>query len=298
MEHYEDRRDVLNVNVEVVLDARATLAEGPIWDSRVACLRWLDIPVCQVHEFDPATGKDEYFTAAERVGSVAARRAGGLVLATESGFVTCGVDGSQPTLVHRVDTDPPGGRLNDGKADRWGRFWAGTMMAGTPKAGALYRLDPDGSLHTMVTGVSVSNGLGWSPDGSKMYYVDTPTGGVDVFDHDPETRAVSRRRRLIDITRGRPDGLTVDADGCIWVGLFNGWAIQRITPDGRCDMTIEVPAQYVTSCGFGGNDLATLYITTGRRQLTATELADQPHAGAIFALDPGVKGQQPQEWWG
>jgi sugar lactone lactonase YvrE len=284
------------VIVDVVLDARARLAEGPLWDSRAACLRWVDITRGQVHRFDPAAGTDTWFEVGEDVGTVAVRESGGLVLATTSGLHTCADDGSERTLLHEVATDPPGGRFNDGKADPWGRFWAGTMLDGQDGAAGFYRLDPDGSLHQILTGVSCSNGLGWSPDGATMYYIDTKIGGVDAFDHDPATGAVTGRRRFVDIDRGWPDGLTVDADGAVWVALWDGWGLRRFAPDGRLLATVEVPAQRVTSCAFGGPDLSMLYVTTARAGLRSFD--DQPHAGALFACTPGVGGLPPGAWAG
>jgi sugar lactone lactonase YvrE len=276
------------VIVQVALAARAQLGEGPVWDSRSSTLRWVDIERGQVHRFDPAAGTDTFFEVGEDVGSVAVRAAGGLVLATRSGLYTCLDDGGRHTLLHSVSSD---GRFNDGKADPWGRFWAGTYVDGPH--GALYRLDPDHSLHTIVTGVTCSNGMGWSPDGAIMYYIDTPTGGVDAFDHDPSSGAVTNRRRLIDIDRGWPDGMTVDADGCLWVALWGGWGVQRHAPDGRLLATVDVPAKQVTSCAFGGD---TLYITTARVGLS--DFGDQPEAGALFACDPGVAGLPAGEWAG
>ncbi|TDD20437.1 SMP-30/gluconolactonase/LRE family protein [Nonomuraea diastatica] len=275
----------------LMLDARATVAESPVWDPERQRLWWADIPAGRVHLFSPATGEDMSFEAGEAVGAVAVRRDGGLLLATATGIIGCAADGSARTVLHEVDTDPPGGRFNDGKADPWGRFWAGTLLTGIRGAGALYRLDPDGTLHTMLTGVSVSNGLGWSPDGRTFYYADSPTGGVDTFDHDPETGALTNRRRLIDIDRGRPDGLTTDAEGCLWVALWEGGAVQRFTPEGRLVKTIEIPARKVTSCSFGGLDLDTLYVTTARVGLSEAELREQPHAGGIFAIAAGTRGQ-------
>lgn len=287
---------VLGVFVDVVLAAGARLAEGPLWDPKVSVLRWVDIYRGQVHSFDPVSGADTFFEVGEDVGTVAVRASGGLVLATTGGLSTCADDGTDRVVLHEVGTDPPGGRFNDGKADPWGRFWAGTMLDEPHGAGAFYRLDPDGSLHRMLTGVTCSNGLGWSPDGATMYYVDTQTGGVDMFDHDPTTGALSDRRRLVDIDRGWPDGLTVDADGCLWVALWDGWGLQRFAPDGRLLSTVEVPAQRVTSCAFGGASLSTLYITTARAGLR--DFADQPAAGSLFACDPGVAGMPPGEWAG
>lgn len=286
------------VKVDVVLEAGARLGEGPLWDPRESVLRWVDILPGLVHRFDPESGEDTSFEVDEPVGTVAARSGGGLVLATRSGISTSEVDGSAPTRLHEVATDPAGGRFNDGKADRWGRFWAGTMLEGTRGAGAFYRLDADGSLHTVLTDVSVSNGMGWSPDGRTMYYVDTPTGGVDAFDHDPDTGEVTNRRRLVEIERGWPDGMTVDAEGNLWVALWDGWAVRRYTPEGRLTHTVELPAQRVTSCAFGGPDLSTLYLTSAREGLPEAVLANQPQAGSLFAIEAGVSGQEPGEWAG
>jgi sugar lactone lactonase YvrE len=233
---------------------------------------------------------DTFFEVGEDVGTVAVRAAGGLVLATASGLYTCLDDGGRRTLLHEVHT---GGRFNDGKADPWGRFWAGTYLDRPRGSSALYRLDPDHSLHTVATGVTCSNGIGWAPDGTTMYYIDTQTGGVDVFDHDPSSGAVTGRRRLIDVDRGWPDGMTVDVDGCLWVALWDGWGVRRYAPDGRLLTTVEVPAQRVTSCAFGG---ATLYITTARTGLT--DFGDQPGAGSVFACEPGVSGLPAGEWAG
>jgi sugar lactone lactonase YvrE len=284
----------LIVDVDVVLPARAKLGEGPVWDAHEGVLRWVDIVPGLVHRLDPATGEDTAFEFGEQVGTVAVRASGGLVLATESGIWTCANDGTGRRRPHEVDTDPPGGRFNDGKADPWGRFWAGTMLDGTAGAAALYRLDPDGSLHRAVTGVSVSNGLAWSPDGTTMYYADTPTHGADAFDHDPETGALTNRRRLVDVDRGWPDGLTVDAEGFLWVALWDGWGVRRYAPDGRLVETVDVPAQRVTSYAFGGPGLSTLYLTSATIGLSGVA---EP-AGAVFACDPGVSGQPPGEWAG
>lgn len=284
------------MDAEVVLDARAELGEGPVWDSREGVLRWVDIVPGLVHRFDPATGADTAFAFGEEVGTVAARADGGLVLGTRTGVWTCAADGSDRVHRHRIDTDPPGGRCNDGKADPWGRFWVGTMFEGTPGASALYRLGPGAAPVPVVTGVSVSNGLGWSPDGATMYFTDTETGGVDAFDHDPETGRIGRRRRFAEIDRGRPDGLTVDAEGGVWVALWGGWGVRHHAPDGRLVATLDLPVAQVTSCAFGGPDLATLYITSA-----ATGLSDpdgQAHAGSLFACVPGVSGRPAGEWAG
>jgi sugar lactone lactonase YvrE len=183
--------------------------------------------------------------------------------------------------------------MNDGKCDRAGRFWAGTMaMKEGPGAGSLYRLDTDHSVHTMVTGVTISNGLCWSLDDKQMYYIDTPLGRVDVFDFDAPSGAIKNRRTLFEIPKenGAPDGMTIDEDGCLWVAHWGGGAVRRYTTKGVVDQTIELPASRVTSCMFGGSDLRDLYITTASIGLTPEQQREQPHAGGIFVSRTGVTG--------
>jgi sugar lactone lactonase YvrE len=180
--------------------------------------------------------------------------------------------------------------MNDGACDSRGRFWAGTMhLDCVTCAGSLYRLDVTGEVHVMCRDVTISNGIAWSPDDSLMYYVDTPTLGIDAFDYEPETGAIAGRRRIATIEdgAGSPDGLVVDAEGCIWVALWEGWALRRYGPDGTHLATVEVPASRVTKPAFGGESLTDLYITTARPEEPD---AAQPHAGGLFLARPGVRG--------
>jgi sugar lactone lactonase YvrE len=184
-------------------------------------------------------------------------------------------------------------RLNDGGCDPAGRLWFGSMATdGQLRRASLYTLGIDYSLTRTLAPVSISNGLGWSPDGRTMYYVDTPTRRVDVFPFDPEAGALGRRRTLATIpsSDGKPDGLTVDADGNVWVALWGGAAVQRLTPAGRPTGRIELPTRNVTSCCFGGPGFEVLYITTARRGLSAQQLAAEPTAGSLFACRPGARG--------
>ena len=192
----------------------------------------------------------------------------------------------------RADT-----RFNDGKCDPQGRFWCGTFHDyPDPKqrqpVAALYRLEPDLRYHKVVDGVRGSNGIGWSPDGRTMYYTDTPTFRIDAFDFDPETGSVANRRVFARVSEGvgRPDGLTVDAEGFVWSAHFDGWRITRYTPSGSVDGTLHMPVQHVTSCAFGGPDLRTLYITSATEDLSPEQLKQQPFAGGVFAYRPGVTG--------
>ena len=276
---------------ELVLDARALLGEGPVWDAAASVLYWVDIDRCLVHRFDPATGEDETMDAVEPAGAVVPRAAGGLALARKSGFAFVERWGAPPRTIAAVETDRLDTRMNDGACDRRGRFWAGTMETSLATGkGSLYRLERDGSVTRVLADVTCSNGIGWSLDDRTMFYVDTGKGAVDAFDFDLESGAISRRRRVVEVDRadGLPDGLVVDAEGCLWVALWEGWAVHRYAPDGTLLGAVEMPAARLTKCAFGGPALDELYVTTA-----APDEPDprQPHAGGIFLARPGVAGQ-------
>ncbi len=191
--------------------------------------------------------------------------------------------------------------MNDGKVDPSGRFWAGSMAKDERAgAGTLYRLDPDRSVTPMVDGLTIPNGLDWSADGRTMFYIDTTTNRVDAFDYDDAAGTIAGRRPavLVDPGRGFPDGMTLDAEGFLWVALFDGWGVHRYAPDGRLDRRIEVPAAQVTSVAFGGRDYDELYITTGQEGFPAGGLPGQPHAGGVFRCRPGVRGRPPNRFGG
>ncbi len=285
------------LQVELALDAHARLGEGPIWDAAACRLVWVDIHAEAVHLYDPATGKDRAVQAGQHVGAVAVRAKGGLILAARDGFILLDPETGAVAPFADVDRANSGMRLNDGKCDAAGRFWAGTMAYSfTPGAGSLYRLDPDGRVSTMLGGVTVSNGLGWSPDNRLMYYIDTPTRSVDAFDFDLASGTIANRRRVVEIAResgGVPDGMCVDAEGCLWVAVVRSGALHRYTPDGALDCIVALPTSGVTSCCFGGADLGDLYITTAAELVPEEQRPSQPHAGGLFVCRPGVRGQQP-----
>jgi sugar lactone lactonase YvrE len=279
--------------LEPVVDRRALLAEGPVWDARRGALLWVDILRGEIHRYD---GEDRVIAVLpDPVGAVAVRAAGGLVAATGMGVAL--LDGAAPEWIATVGR---GDRFNEAKCDPAGRLWAGTLTNAQRRgAAALYRLG-GGTIEPVLEDVTLSNGIGWSPDGGTMYYVDTPTETVDAFDFDPATGAVSGRRRFVDLhdVPGRPDGLTVDADGAVWVAMARGWAVRRFLADGTPDLVVDVPAYKVTSCTFGGDDLGELYVTTACFGLDERELAAQPHAGAVFRCRPGVTGLPAAEYAG
>ena len=277
---------------EIAIDSRATLGEGPVWDEQRQLLLWLDILPGLVHRFDPATGSDDVFRVGKPVGSAGLRRSGGLVLAVEDGFALLDKDWQQ--VGQAVVKHPgPRARFNEGKCDPAGRFLAGTMAYDlTPGAGSLYRLDPDLTVTKLLDGVTISNGLAWSANGTTMYYIDSPTQGVDAFDYDPGTGRLANQRRIVDIpaAAGLPDGMTIDAEGCLWVALYGGAAVHRYTPEGRLDTTLSFPATNITCPVFGGPGLGLLYVTSARDGLDERQLAAQPHAGAVFTADVGAQG--------
>jgi sugar lactone lactonase YvrE len=287
--------------VDVAVDAGAELGEGPVWDQGAARLIWVDILGNVVHRFDPATGKDVTLDVGRRVGAAALREQGGLVLAVEDGFALVDRGWTGVELVAPVGADDPAIRFNDGKADPDGRFWAGTLAYdGSVGAASLYRLGPDRRVEEILSAVTISNGLAWSSDRRTMYFIDSPTQGVDAFDYHPESGSIENRRRVIDLPEadGMPDGMTIDAEGCLWVALWGGWSVRRYRTDGRLDRVVELPTAHVTSCTFGGPDLQDLYVTSARDGLTEDDVARQRYAGAVFRCATGVAGTLPDRFAG
>jgi sugar lactone lactonase YvrE len=278
---------------ELHVDGRAILGEGPVWDERIGRVLWVDIEGRRLHGTDPRDGATSSFEMPEAIGICVPRLSGGYVAALESGFYAVADDGQVEPLV-RVDTRTDGLRFNDGACDPQGRFWAGTMAwdhESHPAAGSLYRLDADLNLTRVLENVTISNGLGWSPDGTTMYYVDTPTMRIDAFDFDPQTGTPSRRRKFARLKGpGRPDGICVDVDGAVWVATWPGWSVERYLPDGSLDAVIPLPVAQVSSCVFGGPGLDQLFITTASVGLSAADLDAQPLAGGLFRANPGVHG--------
>jgi sugar lactone lactonase YvrE len=273
---------------DVVLDAGADLAEGPVWTGD--SLWWVDLEMGRVHHTDPATGSDEVIEVGEPVGAVIPRVGGGAVLGMRDGVALWDADGREERRIP-IEADDDESRMNDAACDPIGRLFTGTMTHDHRRS-ALYRVDPDRTVTTVVTGIGISNGLGWSPDGARMYYVDTPTQRVDVMTYDVDTGAVGERQPLVRIADGEgyPDGMTVDADGHLWVAFWDGGCVRRYDPHGRLVRTVPLPVDRVTSCTFGGRHLDRLYVTTASTGLDDARLAAQPLAGSILAVDPGCRG--------
>jgi sugar lactone lactonase YvrE len=268
---------------EVTVLARATalVGEGPVWNAAAEVIHWVDIPVGAIHTTDPHTGNTRTVWLPTTVGAVAMRSRGGFVAATGSGFCTLDEQGA---VERSWDVLPPGIRMNDAKCDPWGRFWAGSTELGfAPGHGALHVLDADGTVSTVLTGLTQPNGLGWSPDGTSLYLVDSRQRLILAFDVDATKARLSGRRIFADLTGypGLPDGLCVDADGCLWICMWGGGILLRLDAAGRPFGTVRVPVAQPSSCTFVGAGLDTLCVTTAREGLTpAADSAD----GSLLAV--------------
>lgn len=283
--------------VEVAQHAEASLGEGPAWDESRELLIWVDITNRRVHQWNPATGRDEVIAVDRFVGAAVPWKRGHIALAVADGFGDLdSTTGSFAMLGPLTPTDKPS-RMNDAKCDGAGRYWGGTIALDlSPGAGKLYRLDLEGSVDVMLDGLHISNGLGWSPDNRVMYLIDSFAYTLYAFDFDLESGSIADRRPLIEVPEadGVMDGMTVDGEGCLWVAIFGGSEVRRYKPDGELIDRIAMPVTHPTSCVFGGLDLADLYITSARQDVNGpmdeAQLTKQPLAGSVFHLRPGVIG--------
>ena len=276
-----------------VLDARARTGESPVWVPEEQALYWSDIPGRTLNRFDPATGANRVWPMPEEVGSFALREGGGLVAALRSGVAFIALDRGRIEPLVDPEADRPENRFNDGRCDRQGRFWAGTMNEPRDaRSGALYRLDPDLRHHRVADDVMVANGLAFSPDDRVMYWSDSRALTIWAFDFDAASGEVANRRIFARLAphQGGPDGAAVDAEGGYWSACYRGSRVMRFRPDGTIERKIRLPVSRVTMCAFGGPDLRTLYITSARGGLSASELEREPQAGGIFALAVDVQG--------
>lgn len=279
-------------DVKPVTEVRATLGEGAIWYEDL--LYWVDIIERCLYVYDPGTDRHRRIDLPQMVGTVVPRRRGGLVAALANGFAFLDPQSARLTPITDPEADKPDNRFNDGKCDPAGRFWAGTMeIHGHPGLGALYVLHPDGKVERKLDGVSISNGIVWSHDRSRMYYIDTPTHQVAVFDYDADSGEIRNRRVAVEIDRaeGAPDGMTIDAQGNLWIALWDGGAVVCHDPHtGKRIEKVSLPVSRVTSCAFGGDELADLYITSAKVGLDEEQRKRQPLAGGTFVTRVGVRG--------
>lgn len=283
--------------ITCVLDSKSLLGESTYWDPKAEVLWWVDIWGPSIHRYDPRNGQNRTWTAPEYLGCIAVREKGGLVVSMVSGFYFFDPDSGSFDPIVDPESDMPDTRFNDGKTDRQGRFWSGSMFESEGKEpsriAALYRLDPDLSVHRMVDGIGCSNGLAWSPDGGTMYYTDSHTNLVWAWDFDPQTGAVANRRVFVDLSEEGyiVDGTTVDEAGNYWLTVPFKGKVLAYDPEGRLVTSIDMPVDLPTCCEFGGPNLDTLYVTSGTIRRPPEDLKDQPLAGGLFAISGlGVRG--------
>ncbi len=284
------------------MDCVCELGEGPVWDATNQQILWLDIKRGIIHSYNRNSVTHNSFSVGEMIGSIVPRRNGGFIAGLESGIAF--IDIEKNFVQHIVNPEEGiGNRFNDGKCDAAGRFWAGTMsLKEEDNKGNLYVMETDLSLKKKIENVTISNGLAWNADNSVMYYINTPTNYVFAFDYDIETGNISNQRVVIDLTheQGYADGMTIDEEGMLWIAFYGGWRVDRYDPStGKLLQQIELPAENVTCCTFGGPDLDDLYITTATQGMSEQQLKEQPDAGKLFVVENiSVKGMLPQKFKG
>lgn len=292
----------MSQSIELAVGAKATLGEGPCWDSEKKLLYWVDIMEKKVHIHDPRTGRNRAMNVGQHVGAAVLRKSGGMILATQQGFHALDLESGQLTPMVDPESHLEHNRFNDGKCDAAGRFWAGTMgFTVSGPVGSLYSLETDGTVRAHLHDISCSNGIAWSPDNRTMYYIDTPTKQVAAFDYNLQTGDMSNKRTAVTIPdgEGAPDGMTIDSEGMLWVAHWGGHQVSRWNPHtGERIDSIPIPAAQVTSCVFGGEDLDVLYITTARVGLDDEALEKLPQSGGVFKYKTKVKGSPTYKYNG
>jgi sugar lactone lactonase YvrE len=289
---------------ESIVASQSKLGEGPLWSTTEQALYWVDIHRQRVERYHPASGQHKVYQFDLAVTALGLRERGGFVAATARGLGVMQLSESTLKILAHPEADKPHNRFNDGAVDPQGRFWAGTMYEGPetkePAEGCLYRLDIDSSVHVMQPGLTISNGLGWSPDVKTMYLTDTLRRLIYAYDYDAKSGAIENRRVFIDSSQeaGYPDGLTVDSEGCIWSCRWSGWRVTRYDPAGKAEREIKLPVECPTSCAFGGSELHDLYITTAWTALSEEQRKDQPMSGDVFCLHTAVQGRAPWQFAG
>lgn len=280
------------MNIKIAVPSYDVLGEGPIWNPKENALYWVDIERKLLQRWDIEKNEREFWELHTNIGSFALRVSGGTVVAMRDGLSFLDLRTGTLTSIYDPEADKLFTRFNDGKCDRQGRFWVGTMDEEAPnKRAALYRFDPDGTCHKMIDRVGISNGLGWSPDNNIFYHTDSRDHTIYAYDFDPHKGLISNRKIFCQTPSDYvPDGLAVDAAGYIWSAKWDGWKVTRYDPLGRIDLEIPLPIQRPTSCVFGGKNLDKLFITSARIGLEAEILAEQPLAGNVFVVQTEVSG--------
>ncbi len=283
------------MKVACVADTKCILGEGPVWDERAQVLYWVDIKAPAIWRLDPATGTTTSWPMPHRIGAIALRENGGLIAAMKPGIAFVDLDADKVEIIARPEPGMPDNRLNDGACDAMGRFWAGSMDdTETNPTGHLYRINADRSIARFEAGFVVTNGIRWSNDNKRMYFVDSVARTIWSYDFDLASGTPGPRRVFAQLTEaeGYPDGLCVDAQDHVWGAHWAGSRLTRYRPDGTKERTIAIPAPNVTCCCFGGANLDTLYVTTARIGLSDDDLNAAPKTGGVFAVTGlGIKGR-------
>ena len=273
---------------------KARLGEGAFWNHKTQELYWVDIEDQMLHIYNPQTKTNRSLPTPSKIGTVVPKNTNETIVALQDGIYTMNLKSGDVVLLSDIESGLTENRFNDGKCDPSGRLWVGSMALNMQSYRAnLYMVDTTGNAQLKIDSVTISNGIAWSSDQKTMYYIDTPTGMIRAFDFDNEIGAISNERVVVTVpdSMGFPDGMAIDSDDMLWVGMWNGNAVIRYNPQtGKVISKIEVPAHNVTACAFGGKNLDTLYITTASIDMTEEEKAAYPLAGSLFKADPGVKG--------
>ena len=278
---------------DCIVNTRDSLGESPLWDPVTERLFWVDINRCLIHQLDPRTGEITNWPCKTEPGCLGRADSGRLVAGLRDGFYFFSPATGEFERITDPEPGKPENRVNDGKVDRAGRFWAGTMRDPNPDepCGALYKLEGQTALQ-MLDGIQIPNSLCWSPDNQTLYFSDTRARMIWGFDFNLASGELTNRRLFVDLQGqlGRPDGATVDTEGYLWSAEYGGGRVVRYTPDGTVDKVVNLPVANVTCPTFGGTDYKTLFITTASQRLTENELAEQPLAGGLFSLKVTVAG--------
>lgn len=279
---------------ELELDITAKLGEGAVWNHRSQELYWVDIIDKQLHIYNPSTKENKSYSMPSAISTVVPYSTREAIVALVDGIYKVELQTGALSVLSDVESEMTWNRFNDGKCDPNGNFWVGSMHydQSEPLA-SVYKVEENGSTTKMIDSVTVSNGIVWTKDSKIMYYIDTPTGQIVAYDFDKESSSISNKRVVVEVSEedGFPDGMAIDEEDMLWVGMWNGNAVAKFDPKtGKLVSKIEVPAHNVTSCAFGGKDLDILYITTSSLDMTKAEAEKYPFAGSVFKVKPGVKG--------
>jgi sugar lactone lactonase YvrE len=288
-------KNTTGIQPEAVLQHTCLLGEGPVWDHKRRLLYWLDILNGEIHQYSPHQKTHRTIGVNQMIGSIAVCTNGNFIAALQNGFGFVDPVTGKVTMITDPESHLPGNRFNEGKCDPAGRFWAGTMaLSEEAGAGNVYFVHTDLEVTKKIGTVTVSNGMAWSGDHQKFYYIDSPTSEIVAYDYEESTGHISNKKVIIRIATedGFPDGMTIDNEGMLWIAHWNGWQVTRWDPaTGKELLSIQLPAAKITSCTFGGDDLEDLYITSAKVGLTEEELLEQPLAGSLFVVrNCGYKG--------